>query len=162
MKSRTLFFRIHFYIVLRGDRCLSSFFFCKQKPAYEVRISYWSSDVCSSDLSYVFDSAAEMRAARLLTLDAARKLDAGEQARDEIAIIKVVGARMLHDVIDRAIQVHGAEGLTDDTPLGLMYRHAREARIHDGPDEVHLQSLARRVLKQYREGGNGIDFGDDA
>src|SRR3546814_19213437 len=51
MKSRTLFFRIHFYIVLRGDRCLSSFFFFKQKPAYEVRISYWSSDVCSSDLA---------------------------------------------------------------------------------------------------------------
>src|SRR3546814_19597419 len=83
-----------------------------------MRISDWSSDVCSSDL-------------------------------------KVVGARMLHDVIDRAIQVHGAAGLTDDTPLGLMYRHAREARIYDGPDEVHLQSLARRVLKQYREAGNG-------
>lgn len=109
--------------------------------------------------AYVFDSAAEIRAARLLTLDAARKLDAGEQARDEIAIIKVVGARMLHKVIDRAIQVHGAEGLTDDTPLGLMYRHAREARIYDGPDEVHIQSVARRVLKEYRDGGSGIDFG---
>ncbi|NGY04269.1 acyl-CoA dehydrogenase family protein [Solimonas terrae] len=110
---------------------------------------------------YVFDSAAAIRAARLLTLDAARKLDAGLQARDEIAIIKVVGARMLHDVIDRAIQVHGAEGLSDDTPLGLMYRHAREARIYDGPDEVHMQSVARRVLKQYRDGGAGIDFGVD-
>src|SRR3546814_11985465 len=79
--------------------------------------------------SYVFDSAAEIRAARLLTLDAARKLDAGEQARDEIAIIKVVGARMLHDVIDRETQVHGAEGLTDDTPLGMMYRPADGKRV---------------------------------
>lgn len=111
--------------------------------------------------SYVFDSAAEIRAARLLTLDAARKLDAGEQARDEIAIIKVVGARTLHAVVDRAVQVHGAEGLTDDTALSLMYRHAREARIYDGPDEVHMQSVARRVLKRYRDGGAGIDFGDD-
>lgn len=111
--------------------------------------------------AWVFDSAAEIRAARLLTLDAARKLDAGDEARDEIAIIKVVGARMLHTVIDRAIQVHGAEGLTDDTPLGRMYRHAREARIYDGPDEVHIQSVARRVLKQYRDGGSGIDFGID-
>lgn len=111
--------------------------------------------------SYVFDSAAEIRAARLLTLDAARKLDAGEQARDEIAIIKVVGARTLHAVVDRAIQVHGAEGLTDDTALSLMYRHAREARIYDGPDEVHMQSVARRVLRRYRDGGAGIDFGDD-
>src|SRR3546814_11807109 len=91
--------------------------------------------------SYVFDSAAEIRAARLLTLDAARKLDAGEQARDEIAIIKVVGARLLHDVIDRAIQVHGAEGLTDDTPRRLLYRHARQARIS--------RSAGRRVGKEW-------------
>jgi len=109
--------------------------------------------------SYVFDSAAEIQASRLLTLDAARKLDAGEEARDEIAIIKVVGARMLHAVIDRAIQVHGAMGLTDDTPLSRMYRHAREARIYDGPDEVHVQSVARRLLRAYRDGGAGIDFG---
>lgn len=111
---------------------------------------------------YVFESAAEIRSARLLTLDAARKLDAGEEARDEIAIIKVVGAQMLHRVVDRAIQVHGAMGLTDDTPLGRMYRHAREARIYDGPDEVHMQSVARRVLKQYRPGGAGLDFGAPA
>ena len=55
---------------------------------------------------------------------------------------------MMHNVIDRAIQVHGAKGLTDDTPLSLMYRHAREARIYDGPDEVHVQSVARRILKK--------------
>ncbi len=78
--------------------------------------------------SHVFESAAEIQACRLLTLHAAQKLDQSQEAREEIGIIKVVGARMLHNVIDRAIQVHGAMGLTDDTPLGLMYRHARAGR----------------------------------
>ena len=109
---------------------------------------------------FVFDSAAEIQASRLLTLNAARQLDAGDDAREEIGMIKVVGARMLHNVIDRAIQVHGAKGLTDDTPLSRMYRHAREARIYDGPDEVHIQSVGRRLLKQYVDDGPGIDFGE--
>ncbi len=109
--------------------------------------------------SHVFESAAAIQACRLLTLEAARQLDAGQEAREMIGLIKVVGARMLHDVVDRAIQVHGALGLTDDTPLGRMYRHAREARIYDGPDEVHIQSVARRYLKRYRSGGPGVDFG---
>ncbi|MDZ4731114.1 MAG: acyl-CoA dehydrogenase family protein [Xanthomonadales bacterium] len=110
--------------------------------------------------SHVFESAAEIQACRQLTLNAARKLDEGSEAREEIGLIKVVGARMLHNVVDRAIQVYGAKGLTDDTPLSRMYRHAREARIYDGPDEVHIQSVARRYLKQYRAGGPGIDFGE--
>jgi acyl-CoA dehydrogenase len=109
---------------------------------------------------HVFESAAEIQASRLLTLEAARKLDSGDEAREEIGLIKVVGARMLQNVVDRAIQVHGAMGLTDDTPLSLMYRHAREARIYDGPDEVHIQSVARRYLKAYRAEGPGKDFGD--
>ncbi len=108
---------------------------------------------------HVFDSAAEIQAARLLTLDAARKLDAGSDARVEIGLIKVVGAKMLHNVIDRAIQVHGAKGLTPDTPLHIMYRHAREARIYDGPDEVHIISVGKRLLKAYAGNGPGIDFG---
>ena len=74
------------------------------------------------------------------------------------AAIKVVGARMLHNVIDRAIQAYGAAGLTDDTPLSFMYRTARFARIYDGPDEVHVHTVARRILKDYRDGG-GIDWG---
>jgi alkylation response protein AidB-like acyl-CoA dehydrogenase len=102
----------------------------------------------------VFDSAAEIQACRLLTLDAARKLDAGEEARTEIAVIKVVGAQMVHSVIDRAIQVHGAMGVTIDTPLERMYRHARFARIYDGPDEVHIQSVAKRILRTYAKGGD--------
>jgi alkylation response protein AidB-like acyl-CoA dehydrogenase len=108
--------------------------------------------------SHVFESYAEIQAARLLTLHAAHKIDQGEQARVEIGAIKVVGARMLHNVIDRAIQAYGAAGLTDDTPLSFMYRTARFARIYDGPDEVHVHTVARRILKDYRDGG-GIDWG---
>ncbi len=108
---------------------------------------------------HVFDSYAEIQSARLLTLQAAHKIDSGyhglgAEARVEIGVIKVVAARMLNNVIDRAIQVHGAEGLTDDTPLGHMYRHARAGRIFDGPDEVHVTTTARRILREYREGRN--------
>jgi alkylation response protein AidB-like acyl-CoA dehydrogenase len=96
---------------------------------------------------YVAESAAEIQAARLMTLDAARAMDAGDEARVQIALIKFWGARMLHNVIDRAIQVHGALGVTADTPLEKMYREARYARIYDGPDEVHRMVVARRLLK---------------
>jgi acyl-CoA dehydrogenase len=109
---------------------------------------------------HVFDSLAEISACRQLTLQAARRIDSGDPARVEIGVIKVVGAQMLHNVIDRAIQVFGARGLTDDTPLSRMYRHAREGRIYDGPDEVHIQSVARQLLKRYRDGGPGWDFGE--
>ena len=87
--------------------------------------------------NWIADSAAEIQACRLLTLDAARKLDEGDEARVEVSLIKFYAARVLNDVIDRAIQVHGARGLTDETPLGGMYEQARAARIYDGPDEVH-------------------------
>ncbi|WP_336206460.1 acyl-CoA dehydrogenase family protein [Nonomuraea sp. LPB2021202275-12-8] len=103
---------------------------------------------------HVFDSYAEIQSARLLTLHAAQAVDAGSDARVEIGVIKVVGARMLHNVIDRAIQVYGAAGLTADTPLDRMYRHARAGRIYDGPDEVHIDSVGRRVLGVYAAGGN--------
>lgn len=106
----------------------------------------------------IFDTAAEIQACRLLTLDAARKLDRGDPARIEIGVIKVVGAKMVHDAIDRAIQIFGAKGVTADTPLERMYRHARFARIYDGPDEVHRVTVARRILREYRD-GRGWDFG---
>ncbi|MBV9293511.1 MAG: acyl-CoA dehydrogenase, partial [Frankiales bacterium] len=95
---------------------------------------------------YVAESAAEIQAARLMTLDAARAMDAGDEARVEISLIKFWGARMLHNVIDRAIQVHGALGVTADTPLDRMYREARYARLYDGPDEVHRIVVARQLL----------------
>ena len=109
---------------------------------------------------HVFNSLSEIQACRQLTLQAARRIDSGDAARIEIGMIKVVGAKMLHNVIDRAVQVYGAEGLTDDTPLSRMYRHAREARIYDGPDEVHIQSVARQLLKRYKGHGPGWDFGE--
>lgn len=96
---------------------------------------------------YIAESAADIQAARLMTLDAARVMDAGDDARVQIGLVKFRGAQMLHDVIDRAIQVHGALGLTADTPLEGMYRRARYARIYDGPDEVHRMSTARRMLR---------------
>jgi alkylation response protein AidB-like acyl-CoA dehydrogenase len=101
---------------------------------------------------HVFESYAEIQSCRLLTLAAARAIDAGERARVEIGAIKVVGARMLHNVIDRAIQVHGAAGLTDDTPLSYMYRAARFGRIYDGPDEVHVHTVARQILRRFADG----------
>ena len=96
---------------------------------------------------YIAESAAEIQAARLMTLDAARVMDSGDDARVQIALIKFWGARMLHNVIDRAIQVHGALGVTEDTPLEFMYREARYARIYDGPDEVHRMTVARKLVQ---------------
>ena len=99
---------------------------------------------------YVAESAAQIQACRLMTLDAASVMDGGDEARVEISLIKFYGAQMLHDVIDRAIQVHGALGLTADTPLERMYRDARGGRMYDGPDEVHRMVVARRLLKDCR------------
>jgi acyl-CoA dehydrogenase len=100
---------------------------------------------------WVATSAAEIEAARLLTLQAAWKIDqvGASKARTDIAMIKFWGASVLYNVIDRAIQVHGALGYTTDLPLEHMYRAARAARIYDGPDEVHKVTVARRILKGY-------------
>jgi alkylation response protein AidB-like acyl-CoA dehydrogenase len=73
-------------------------------------------------------------------------MDRGDEARVEISLIKFWGATMLHNVVDRAIQVHGALGVTSDTPLEKMYREARYARLYDGPDEVHRMVVARTLL----------------
>jgi alkylation response protein AidB-like acyl-CoA dehydrogenase len=100
--------------------------------------------------NWIADSAAEINAARLMTLHAAWKLDRGDDARIEISLIKFYGARVLHDVIDRAIQVHGSLGYSKDTPLEMFYRDARAARIYDGPDEVHRMVVAQRILKQFK------------
>jgi acyl-CoA dehydrogenase len=101
--------------------------------------------------NWVADSMAEMAAARLMTLQAAWKMDheGAAAARVEIAMIKYFGAKVLYDVIDRAIQVHGSLGFSCDLPLEHMYRAARVARLYDGPDEVHRQTVARQVLKGY-------------
>ena len=103
--------------------------------------------------NWIADSAAEIQACRLMTLDAAHRIDAGDEARVEISLIKFYAARVLNEEIDRAIQVHGALGLTDRTPLATMATHARGGRIYDGPDEVHRMVVSRRILKEFEGGG---------
>ncbi|HEY3962863.1 MAG TPA: acyl-CoA dehydrogenase family protein [Gaiellaceae bacterium] len=102
--------------------------------------------------NWIADSYAEIQACRFMTLDAAHKIDAGDEARVEVSAIKFYAARVLCDVIDRAIQVHGARGLTDETPLAQMSMLARAGRIYDGPDEVHRMVVARRILKTFANG----------
>lgn len=101
--------------------------------------------------AWIAESRAELDAARLYVMDTARRIDAegASAARDAIGAIKFHVAGVMQRVLDRAIQVHGALGVTDDTPLAWWYRHERAARIYDGPDEVHKGAIARRILKQY-------------
>jgi acyl-CoA dehydrogenase len=96
-------------------------------------------------------SACEIEQARLLTLSAADKMDreGNKAARDLIAMIKIVAPNMAQTVIDRAIQVHGAMGVSQDTFLADAWKYARTIRIADGPDAVHLQSLGRQVVGRY-------------
>ena len=103
--------------------------------------------------NWIADSAAEMQAARLMTLHAAWKIDQLGQraARVDISLIKFFGAKMLMDVLDRAIQAHGGLGVSDDIPLAFMWRQGRAARIYDGPDEVHRMVVSRQILKLYKD-----------
>jgi acyl-CoA dehydrogenase len=105
---------------------------------------------------WVAESYAAMQAARLLTLQAAWRMDQLHaqgrpyaDAKVDISMIKFWGGRVLFDVIDRAIQVHGALGFSTDLPLESMYRQARAARLYDGPDEVHKVTVARQLLRGY-------------
>ncbi|RDI94448.1 acyl-CoA dehydrogenase, partial [Meiothermus sp. QL-1] len=99
----------------------------------------------------IAESQAEVHAARLMVLDAAEKVEkqGAEQARVEISVIKYFVAGVLQRVLDRAIQVHGGLGMSDDTPLAYFYRHERAARIYDGADEVHKTVVARALLRPY-------------
>ncbi|MEM6293793.1 MAG: acyl-CoA dehydrogenase family protein [Myxococcota bacterium] len=101
---------------------------------------------------WLAESRAEIDATRLLVLDAAWSIDkvGAKAAREKISLIKFFASDVLMRVVDRAIQVHGALGITDDTVLSWFYRHERGARIYDGPDEVHKSVVARRMLKQAR------------
>jgi len=99
---------------------------------------------------FIARSRIEIDGARLMVMHAAWKMDtAGKRAaRQEISMIKVVAANVFMDVLDRAIQVHGALGVSDDTPLALMWRQGRWLRLADGPDEVHKMVIALRELKR--------------
>ena len=108
--------------------------------------------------NWIADSAAQMQAARLMTLHAAWKIDTlgPAAARTDVSMIKFHGAQVLHDVIDRALQIHGSLGYSTDMPLEAMYRFARGARLYDGPDEVHRQSVARQILRGYEPAAGGV------
>lgn len=98
---------------------------------------------------WIAECRAEIDASRLLVLDVAHRIerDGAHATRDGISLIKFHVAGVLQRVLDRAIQVHGAYGMTDETPLAYWYRHERGARIYDGPDEVHKSAVARRILE---------------
>jgi len=104
---------------------------------------------------WIAESRAEIHAARLMVLHAAWRIETEGvvEAREEISLIKVTVARTLQRVLDRAIQTLGGLGLTDDTPLAFWWAHERAARIYDGADEVHLDAVARRILRRYGMGG---------
>lgn len=104
---------------------------------------------------WIAESRVEINAARLLVMNAAWKMRrlGDYAARDEISLVKFYVAGVLQRVLDRAIQAHGALGMTDDTPLAYWYRHERGARIYDGPDEVHKSAVAERILKRVAKGG---------
>lgn len=100
---------------------------------------------------WIAEARIELEMVRLLTLKAARMMDTvgNREAATEIAAIKVAAPKMALKIIDRAIQVHGGAGVTDDFPLASAYAHIRTLRLADGPDEVHKLTIARRELKAY-------------
>ena len=101
--------------------------------------------------SWIGECAADIQTARLMVLYAAWRIETvgKKEARKEISLIKFVVANVMQTVLDRALQVHGGLGMTDDTILAYFYRHERAARIYDGADEVHKISVAKRILKEY-------------
>jgi len=101
--------------------------------------------------SWIAESAADIQAARLMVLHAAWRIEneGGKTARRDISLIKFVVANTMQKIVDRALQVHGGLGMTDDTVLAFFFRHERAARIYDGADEVHKVSVARQILRDY-------------
>ena len=104
-----------------------------------------------ANFDYIAESRIELNAARFLTLDAAVKMDTvgNKVAASEIAQIKVFAPNVALKIIDRAIQIHGGEGVSQLTPLASMYAHMRTLRLADGPDEVHRRAVARLELGKY-------------
>jgi acyl-CoA dehydrogenase len=101
---------------------------------------------------WIAESRIEIEMARLLTMKAAWMMDTvgNKVARTEIAAIKVAAPNVALKVIDRAIQVHGGGGISDDFPLASMYAHIRTLRLADGPDEIHKRTIARHELRDAR------------
>ena len=105
---------------------------------------------------WIAESRAEIHAARLMVLHAAWRIEheGPRAAREEISLIKFTVARTLQRVLDRALQTLGGLGMTDDTPLAFWWAHERAARIYDGADEVHLEVVAKRILRSYGLGNS--------
>ena len=108
---------------------------------------------------FIADSYMDVQSARLMTINCAEKMAAGQDARTDISAIKVFVPAAFHRVVDRAIQVWGAAGVSGDLPLAAMYQGARTLRLADGPDEVHRILMAKNVLARYRSLEKGWDFG---
>ena len=103
---------------------------------------------------WIAESRIDIEMIRLLTLKAAHLMDTvgNKEARTEIAAIKVAAPKIALKVVDRAIQVHGGGGVTDDFPLAMAWAHLRTLRLADGPDEVHKRTIATQELRKYRNG----------
>ena len=103
---------------------------------------------------WIAEARIEIEMIRLLTLKAAYLMDTvgNKQAQTEIAAIKVAAPNIALKIIDRAIQVHGGAGVTDDFPLAAAWAHLRTLRLADGPDEVHKRAIARHELRKYCDG----------
>jgi acyl-CoA dehydrogenase len=123
---------------------------CQRANTRYVHGSYLSEKGVIQNM--IADSRLEIDAARLMVLHAAWKMDTvgKKEARQEIAMIKVLVPNMMMAVLDRAIQVHGALGVSDDLPIARMWREGRTMRLADGPDEVHKMTIARRELRKWQ------------
>ena len=105
---------------------------------------------------FIADSYMDIQSSRLMTIHCAEVMESGGDARTEISAIKVFVPAAMERVVDRAIQVHGALGITSDTPLAFWWGHERGARIYDGPDEVHKITASKRIVERYTsDGGAG-------
>jgi acyl-CoA dehydrogenase len=107
----------------------------------------------------IADSYIDIQTSRLMTIHCAEMMESGADARTEISALKVYVPAAYSRVVDRAIQIFGAAGVSGDFPLAAMYQGARTLRLADGPDEVHKILIAKNVLRQYH-GGEGWDFGN--
>lgn len=99
---------------------------------------------------WIADAATRIHACRLMVMDAAARLDNGEDVRQAASMIKVFGTEMASDVIDNTMQAFGAMGVTKELPLQLMAQKVRVMRIYEGPSEVHRMTIARRILKEHK------------
>ncbi len=143
--------RIHHAMRWIGQANRAFDILCEQSLSRFMHKSYLAEKQTAQN--WIAESYAELMAARLMTLYAAWKMDTfgNKASRVEISAVKFYGAKVLYNVIDRAIQACGALGFSGDLPLEAMYRYARAARIYDGADEVHKVTIARQVLKNYEK-----------